>query len=89
MDRDLTRGLNTQLDLIAIDRDDDDPDVVPDNDRLVDFAAQYEHSDGPPWQEGVFLRGEALLPVPMAYYSDEAVASGSAEALRGMGSRTE
>ncbi len=43
MDRDRFRRLDPEADLIPIDRDDHDPDVVADDDRLIDFPREDEH----------------------------------------------
>lgn len=47
MDRDVSGGINANLDLIALDVDDQDADVVTDHDLLVAFSGYDEH-DFPP-----------------------------------------
>jgi len=39
----VTRSLDSELYLIAIDADDKNPDIVADHDGLICFAAEYEH----------------------------------------------
>ncbi len=38
MDRDLPRGFDPDADLVAVDRDHDDPNVVADDDGLIGFT---------------------------------------------------
>lgn len=43
MHGDVTRCLDSKLHLIAIDTDDENPDIVADHNRLICLAAEYEH----------------------------------------------
>jgi hypothetical protein len=42
-DRDVWRGLEAEADMVAADTDDCDTDLIRDDDRLVQFAAQDQH----------------------------------------------
>jgi hypothetical protein len=44
VDADFAWGFDAEPDLIPIDRYDDDPDVIADDDGLVRFTGQNEHS---------------------------------------------
>ena len=40
---DVTRGLDSEFHLIAIDADDENPNIVADHNRLICLTAEYEH----------------------------------------------